>query len=204
MIRENYRKERALQAEGYTVIGIDEVGRGCIAGDVYAAAVILPTEIELTYLRDSKKISEKNRELYAVELKQIAKYCVGVASIAEIEEHNILQATFLAMQRALAGLEVANPYVLVDGNQFPFTGAGECIIGGDDLIACISAASIIAKTTRDAYMRNFDQLYPGFSFSKHKGYGTQAHYAALSAYGCLPIHRLSFLKKFLNQEQQNG
>ncbi len=204
MVRENYRKERALQAKGYTVIGIDEVGRGCIAGDVYAAAVILPTEVELVFLRDSKKISEKNRELYALELKKIAQYCVGVASVAEIEELNILQATYLAMQRALAGLEVANPYVLVDGNQFPFNKAGECIIGGDDLVACISAASIIAKTTRDAYMRDFDKQYSGFSFSKHKGYGTAAHYAAISTYGCLPIHRLSFLKKFFTQGQEHG
>ena len=175
--------------------GIDEAGRGPLAGPVCAAAVILPEGWIPEGLDDSKKLSEKKREaLYDEITAHALSWGVGWASHTEIDEVNILQATFLAMRRALAGLERKPDFALVDGNRDPKLGIPtRCEVKGDGRYACIAAASILAKVSRDRLMNELDGKYPGYGLSKHKGYPTKAHYAALAALGPSEIHRLSFL-----------
>lgn len=196
--------EKRTLAQGYaTVCGIDEAGRGPLAAPVYAAAVILPEHFELPGLDDSKKLSPKKREkLYDAICEQASAWCVASASETEIDEINILQATFLAMRRACEGLAVPAAYALVDGNRMPpLSIPGETIVKGDSLSASIAAASILAKVSRDRYMEKMDALYPQYQFAKHKGYGTKLHVELLKKYGPCPIHRKSFLKKILTPEE---
>lgn len=176
------------------IAGVDEAGRGPLAGSVVAAAVILDPAKKIRYLADSKKLSESRREALFDEICDSAiAFGVGSASIVEIDSLNILQATLLAMQRAVALLQVAPDKVLIDGNICPvLVYPTESIIDGDNLIPAISAASILAKVTRDREMKVLDSIYPGYGFAKHKGYGTREHMAALMALGPCAIHRRSF------------
>lgn len=198
-LEELFATEIALHAEGYErVCGVDEAGRGPLAGPVCAAAVILPENCELPGLDDSKKLSEKKREaLYDEIIARATAYGIAFASVAEIEEKNILTAALLAMNRAIAQLEPAPALALIDGNTTrSIEVPARSIVGGDGKVACIAAASILAKVTRDRYMRKLSQLYPQYGFERHKGYGTRAHYAAVDAYGLCPEHRPSFFKKY--------
>lgn len=181
-----------------TICGVDEAGRGPLAGPVCAAAVILPPNLEIPGLTDSKKLSDKRRrELYPVIIEQAVAYGIGLASHEEIDDINILQATFLAMERALEQLKVRPELALIDGNrQKDFGLPVETVVKGDSLSASIAAASILAKVTRDDIMVAMAQEYPGYGFEIHKGYGTKAHYEALRAMGPSPVHRMTFLKKF--------
>ena len=180
-----------------TLCGVDEAGRGPLAGPVCAAAVMLPRGIVIDGLNDSKKLSEKRREqLYGEITAKALHWSVAFASVEEIEELNILGATYLAMNRAIAGLGVVPELALIDGNR----AAGveyktRCVVGGDGKCADIAAACIIAKVTRDWLMYQLDRQYPGYGFAKHKGYGTAAHYAAIRELGASPVHRPSFLRK---------
>ncbi len=186
------------QAADSSLCGIDEAGRGPLAGPVVAAAVILPLDVPIDGINDSKKLSPKKRETLYQQICQTAKdYSIGTATVAEIEEYNILQATFLAMRRALEGLRTRPQLVLVDGNQNPrFDCPTRLVVHGDAVSANIAAASILAKVTRDHMMIELDKQYPMYDFAKHKGYGTKRHYETLLEYGISPIHRRSFLKKF--------
>ena len=179
---------------GVRLAGVDEVGRGCLAGDVLAAAVILDPARPITGLADSKVLSAARREaLYGDILANASAWAVGRASVAEIDKHNILQATLLAMERAVAALAPAPGFVVVDGNHLPdWQHASEAIVRGDARIPCISAAAIVAKVTRDREMVALDRLYPGYGFARHKGYPTPEHLTALGEHGPCPIHRRSF------------
>lgn len=181
-----------------TICGVDEAGRGPLAGPVCAAAVILPPHLEIPGLTDSKKLSDKRRrELFPVIMEQAVAYGIGFASHAEIDEINILQATYLAMERALAQLSVKPELALIDGNRAKDFGLPvETVVKGDSLSASIAAASVLAKVSRDDVMLKMAEQYPGYGFEIHKGYGTKAHYEALRTLGESPIHRKSFLKKF--------
>ena len=195
--------EDECRAEGYTVIcGVDEAGRGPLAGPVCAAAVILPDHLELPGLNDSKKLSDKKRrELFPLIKEQAIAYGIGLASEKEIDEINILQATFLAMERAIAQLEGKADLALIDGNRAKDFGLPvKTVVKGDSLSASIAAASILAKVTRDDMMEAYAGEYPGYGFEVHKGYGTKAHYAALTEKGPSPIHRMTFLKKFYGEK----
>ena len=195
--------EHAAMEEGFSLIcGVDEAGRGPLAGPVCAAAVILPPDLELEGLNDSKKLSEKRREaLYPLICEQALAYGIAFASEQEIDELNILQATFLAMRRAVGQLGQKPDLALVDGNREPDFGdiPVRTIIKGDSRSANIAAASILAKVTRDCFMLEQDAVYPQYGVAVHKGYGTQKHYAALREFGPCPIHRRSFLKKFYGE-----
>ena len=196
-------KEMEIRAKGFTAVcGIDEAGRGPLAGPVVAAAVILPEDIQLPGVNDSKKITEKKREILFDFVKEHAlAYGIGEASETEIDEINILQATFLAMRRAVEALQIPADYALVDGNRIQgLPVPAETVIGGDGKVLSIAAASILAKVTRDRYMRDMAAQYPEYGFEKHKGYGTKAHYAAIEQYGICPLHRKTFLKKGLNHQ----
>ena len=191
-----WEMERVLHAEGIGLIcGVDEAGRGPLAGPVCAAAVILPPETELPGLNDSKKLSEKKREQLFPEIQRLAlAWSVAFASVEEIEERNILGATMLAMNRAISGLSLKPELALIDGNrnqeiQVP----SRCVVHGDARCASIAAASILAKVSRDRLMVELAREYPQYGFDRHKGYGTKAHYAALREYGPCPAHRPSFL-----------
>ena len=177
--------------------GVDEAGRGPLAGPVCAAAVILPRGTQIKGLNDSKKLSEKKREaLYDLIIENAITYGIAFSSVEEIEEYNILNATFLAMNRALAMMKPVPELALIDGNRN--TGIelpSRCVIGGDGCCADIAAASILAKVTRDRYMDAMAKQYPAYGFDRHKGYGTKAHYEAIRENGPCPIHRLSFLKR---------
>lgn len=191
--------EHECRDAGFSVVcGVDEAGRGPLAGPVCAAAVVLPPDLQIEGLNDSKKLSEKRREaLYDVITEQALAYGIAFADEKEIDEINILQATFLAMRRAVDRLSVRPDIVLVDGNREPPLDLPvRTIVKGDSLSANIAAASILAKVTRDRFMLEQDALYPEYGFALHKGYGTQAHYAALREHGACPIHRRTFLKKF--------
>lgn len=195
--------EETLYAEGVNVIcGVDEAGRGPLAGPVCAAAVILPSHLELPGLTDSKKLTDKKRrELFPIIKEQAIAYGIGFASEKEIDEINILQATFLAMQRALDQLTVRPEYALIDGNREKDFGLPvKTVVKGDSLSLNIAAASVLAKVTRDDLMQEMASQYPDYGFDIHKGYGTKAHYAALRAHGPSPIHRMSFLKKFYGEK----
>jgi len=174
--------------------GVDEAGRGPLAGPVTAAAVMLDPERPIDGLRDSKKLSAAARERLADAIREhAAAWCVAEASVAEIDQLNILQATMLAMQRAVAGLQVPPDDVWVDGNRCPnWAWRSQAVVKGDDKVAAIAAASILAKTARDQYMCQLHEAYPVYGFSRHMGYGTAAHLAALKAHGACPQHRRSF------------
>lgn len=184
------------------ICGVDEAGRGPLAGPVCAAAVILPKHLEIPGLTDSKKLSDKKRrELFPLIQEQAVAYGIGFASEREIDEINILQATFLAMKRALAQLNGQADFALIDGNRETDFGLPvKTVVKGDSLSANIAAASVLAKVSRDDVMLELAKQYPAYGFDVHKGYGTRAHYAALEAYGPCPIHRMTFLKKFYGQQ----
>ena len=184
------------------ICGVDEAGRGPLAGPVCAAAVILPKYLEIPGLTDSKKLSDKRRrELFPEIPRQALAYGIGFASEKEIDEINILQATFLAMERALAQLSIPPELALIDGNREKDFGLPvKTVIKGDSLSANIAAASILAKVSRDDLMLEMAREYPQYGFEVHKGYGTKAHYDALRMYGPCPIHRQTFLKKFYGDQ----
>lgn len=180
--------------EGVDIAGVDEVGRGPLAGDVVAAAVILDPDRPIEGLRDSKKLSEKRREELAVQIREQAlAWTVSRASVAEIDQLNILHASMLAMKRAVEALNPQPGYVLVDGNRLPvWNYASEPVVKGDDRVPAIAAASILAKVQRDNELIALEDLYPGYGFARHKGYPTKAHLAALRELGVTPVHRRSF------------
>lgn len=189
--------ENTLRTEGYSLIcGVDEAGRGPLAGPVCAAAVILPQGWCPEDLNDSKKLSEKKRELLFPQIEEHAlDYGIAFATVEEIETMNILRATFLAMNRAIDRLKQTPDLALIDGNRNrDIKVPSRCVIGGDGKVASIAAASILAKVTRDRLMLSLSEQYPEYGFEKHKGYGTKAHYDAIRKYGPCPIHRLSFLR----------
>lgn len=195
---ELYAYEAALHEEGVSCIcGIDEAGRGPLAGPVCAAACILPAGLELPGLNDSKKLTEKRREaLYTQIIAQAVAWAVCLVDEKTIDEINILQATFRAMRGAVEQLSVRPDLCLVDGNRDPGLGLPtKTVVRGDAACASIAAASILAKVTRDRLMVQLDAQYPGYGFAAHKGYGTKAHYAAIAALGLCPIHRRSFFKR---------
>lgn len=202
-MNELWKFEHIAFDEGFScVCGVDEAGRGPLAGPVCAAAVILPPDLVIEGLNDSKKLTDKRRRaLYDVITEQALAYGIAFASEQEIDEINILQATFLAMRRAVEQLRLRPELALVDGNREPDFGEipVRTIIKGDSLSANIAAASILAKVTRDRFMEEQDAIYPQYGFALHKGYGTQAHYAALREHGPCPIHRRTFLKKFYGE-----
>lgn len=190
-------------AEGVTMIcGVDEAGRGPLAGPVCAAAVILPPNLEIPGLTDSKKLSDKRRrELFPIIKEKAVAYGIGFASHEEIDEINILQATFLAMERAIAQLQVRPELALIDGNREKDFGLPvETVVKGDSLSASIAAASVLAKVSRDDVMLAMAEQYPGYGFEIHKGYGTKAHYEALRNLGASSIHRMTFLRKFYGSQ----
>ena len=198
--------EKAAEAKGFkTVCGIDEAGRGPLAGPVCAACLVLRDGEMIAGLNDSKKLTEKKREALFKEITEKAvDYSIAMASEQEIDEINILQATFLAMRRAFEGLTKVSPdYALIDGNKTPgLPIEQEAVIKGDARSASVAAASILAKVTRDRYMMNMDKVYPHYCFAKHKGYGTKLHYQCLDEYGPSPIHRRTFLKKWQKGKQK--
>lgn len=184
---------------GYiNICGVDEAGRGPLAGPVCAAAVILPSDIDIPGLNDSKKLTDKKRrELFPVICEKAIAYGIAFADHKEIDEINILQATYLAMERAIKNLAVKPDFALIDGNRAKDFGVPlETVVGGDGRSASIAAASVLAKVTRDDYMLKMAEAYPQYGFEVHKGYGTKAHYVALAEHGPSPIHRMTFLKKF--------
>lgn len=185
--------------KGIILCGIDEAGRGPLAGDVYAAGVILPINVIIHGLNDSKKLSEKRRDaLYEEIIAQAIEYHVATASVYEIEELNILGATLLAMKRVAESFSTKPSLLLIDGNQKPKTSIETItVVKGDGISASIAAASILAKVERDRYMKRLDEEYPEYEFHKHKGYGTKLHYEKIQEYGISPVHRKSFLKKVL-------
>jgi ribonuclease HII len=198
---ELWELEEALFAEGYaTICGVDEAGAGPLAGDVYAAAVILPPGLELPYLNDSKKVTPKRREVLFGQIKEQAlAWDIGTATAQEIDELDILNCRMLAMNRAIQGLSIRPDLALIDGNRnkgskISITMPNRTIVKGDSRSASIAAASILAKVARDHYMEELDAQYPQYQFAKHKGYGTKLHYELLREYGPSPVHRRSFLK----------
>lgn len=198
-----WRIEEEYFREGYRVIcGVDEAGRGPLAGPVCAAAVILPPHAQIPGLNDSKKLSDKRRrELFPVIKEQAVAYGIGLASHEEIDRINILQATFLAMERAISQLNIKPELALIDGNREKDFGLPvKTIVHGDSLSTSIAAASILAKVTRDDLMLQMAEKFPEYGFDIHKGYGTKAHYEALRTYGPSPIHRMTFLKKFYGEK----
>jgi ribonuclease HII len=196
----DYSYEQAAFDSGFKYIcGVDEAGRGPLAGPVCAAAVILPEGCEIEGLNDSKKLSEKKREaLYPIILEKAVDYFIAFGSVEEIEEHNILNATYFAMNRAINGLKQVD-FALVDGNRVPKDIKVPCatVVKGDAKSMSIAAASILAKVTRDRLLLEYDQKYPQYQFAKHKGYGTKLHTELIKEHGPCEIHRLSFLKNIL-------
>ena len=186
----------------HAICGIDEAGRGPLAGPVCAAAVILLEGLEIPGLNDSKKLTDKKRrELFPIIEEQALAYGIGWASQEEIDDINILQATFLAMSRAVEQLNIRPDLALVDGNRAPTLDLPvETVVKGDSLSASIAAASVLAKVSRDDVMLRMAEEYPGYGFEVHKGYGTKAHYEALRTFGPSPIHRRTFLKKFYGEK----
>lgn len=197
----DYEIEKEYTEKGFRLIcGIDEAGRGPLAGPVCAAAVILPIGTDIDGLNDSKKLTEKKREmLFPMIIENATAYGIGFASEQEIDEINILNATFLAMSRAVEALGISPDLLLIDGNQKPKIGVGEevTVIKGDAKSVSVAAASVLAKVSRDRYMLEKSQEYPQYAFEKHKGYGTKLHYEKIAEYGVSPIHRKTFLKKIL-------
>lgn len=200
--KELFDYDSELRKEYPIICGVDEAGRGPLAGDVYAAAVVLSDGVLIDYLNDSKKISESRREkLYDEVIEKADAYCIATASVAEIDSINILKAAMLAMKRAVEGLGVNPDLALIDGNKLPdIKCEARYVIKGDATSASISAASILAKVARDRYMREIAEKYPEYCFEKHKGYGTKQHYEAIEKYGVLDIHRKTFLKKLYEKQ----
>ena len=197
----DFSYETDAKKNGYKYIcGVDEAGRGPLAGPVCAAAVILPVGCVIDGLNDSKKLSEKKREsVYDAIVKNAVAFSVAFGTLEEIEEYNILNATYLAMNRAIEGLSVKPDFALIDGNRVPSGIKIPCttIVKGDSKSASVAAASVIAKVTRDRLLSEYDKEYPQYNFKKHKGYGTKEHYEAIAKYGVCKIHRLSFLKNVI-------
>ena len=200
----DFEYELSAKEKGYKCIcGVDEAGRGPLAGPVCAAAVILPENCEIEGLNDSKKLSEKKREmLFDVICEKAVSYSIAFGSIEEIEKFNILEATFIAMNRAIDGLDVTPDFALIDGNRVPKNIKIPCetVVKGDFKSASIAAASILAKVTRDRLMEEYDEKYPEYNFKKHKGYGTKEHTELILKYGVSEVHRPSFLKKLLGDK----
>lgn len=192
--------EQNAITKGYSAVcGVDEAGRGPLAGPVCAAAVILPENTIIEGVNDSKKLTEKKREvLFEVIKEKAISYCIAYASVEEIESINILNATMLAMKRAVEGLDVKADYAMIDGNRMPELDInGECIVKGDAKSMSVACASILAKVSRDRLLYKYAEEYPQYHFEKHKGYGTKVHVEALKQYGPCPYHRMSFLRKIL-------
>lgn len=192
-----YEYENLLKEQGYKIIcGVDEAGRGPLAGPVFAAAVILPDGMEDIGINDSKKLSEKKRDaLFEIIKEKALAYSIASADEKEIDELNILNATFLAMKRAVEGLSIKPDMALIDGNRKANTGVEEMtLVKGDSKSISIAAASILAKVSRDRCLKELDEKYPEYQFSKHKGYPTKLHYELIKKHGISPVHRLSFLK----------
>ncbi len=195
--------ENEAYVRGYKyVCGVDEAGRGPLAGPVFAAAVILPRGCVIDGVNDSKKLTEKKREqLYSKIKEQSLAYYVASASVDEIDEINILNATFLVMTRAVSGLQVKADFALVDGNRLPSLEIdAKAVVKGDALSESIAAASILAKVERDHFMLKLANEYPNYAFEKHKGYGTKLHIEMIKKYGASNVHRKTFLKKILNKD----
>lgn len=200
----DYSIENEYREKGFNVIcGVDEAGRGPLAGPVYAAAVILPSDCVIEGLNDSKKLTEKKREALFDEIKEKAlAYGIASADEKEIDEINILNATFLAMKRAMDSLSVKPDLALIDGNQKPHTDTEEVtVIKGDAKSMSIAAASVLAKVSRDRFMLEMAEKYPQYEFARHKGYGTKLHYEKIAQYGVCDIHRRTFLKKILGEQK---
>ena len=198
----DYSYENNAHLEGYTVVcGVDEAGRGPLAGPVFAGAVILPENYSHEILNDSKKLSEKKRDLvYDDIIRDALSWSVGIATEQEIDDINILNATFLAMKRAVDGLSIKPDLAFIDGNRYANTGVKEItIVKGDSKCMSVAAASIIAKVSRDRFMQEVDKQYPQYQFSKHKGYGTKLHYEMIEQCGISPVHRRSFLKNIIGK-----
>ena len=197
----DYLYEKQFTEQGYNLIcGVDEAGRGPLAGPVFAAAVILPIDCEIEGLNDSKKLSEKKRELLFDVIKEKAvAYSIASASVDEIEQFNILKATFLAMNRAISGLNIKSDFAIIDGNRVPDNITVECatLVKGDSKSMSVAAASVLAKVARDRLLLEYDEKYPQYNFKKHKGYGTKEHYEAIAQHGICEVHRKSFLKGVL-------
>ncbi|MEE1239547.1 MAG: ribonuclease HII [Acutalibacteraceae bacterium] len=197
----DYEYEKAAMTSGFNIIcGVDEAGRGPLAGPVCAAAVILSPDTVIEGLDDSKKLSEKKRErLYGEITEKAIAYCVAYGTLEEIEKVNILEATFLAMNRAIEGLNVKPDFAIIDGNRVPKGIKIPCatLVKGDSKSMSVAAASVLAKVTRDRLMLTYDEKYPQYNFKKHKGYGTKEHTELIKEYGPCEIHRLSFLKNIL-------
>lgn len=194
-------EHECFEAGCQLVCGVDEAGRGPLAGPVCAAAVILPPDLVIPGLNDSKKLTDKKRrELFDIIVDQAVAYGIALVDEKLIDEINILQATFRAMEQAVSRMEVRPDVVLVDGNREPNMGLPvKTVVKGDSRSASIAAASILAKVTRDRLMEQLDETYPQYGFAVHKGYGTKRHYEALRQYGPCPIHRMTFLKKFYGE-----
>lgn len=200
----DYSIENEYREKGFNVIcGVDEAGRGPLAGPVYAAAVILPSDCVIEGLNDSKKLTEKKREALFDEIKKKAlAYGIASADEKEIDEINILNATFLAMKRAIDSLSVKPDLALIDGNQKPHTDIEEVtVIKGDAKSMSIAAASVLAKVSRDRFMLEMAEKYPQYEFARHKGYGTKLHYEKIAQYGVCDIHRRTFLKKIIGEQK---
>lgn len=201
----DFTYEKAAMESGFKLIcGVDEAGRGPLAGPVCAAAVILSEDTEIEGLNDSKKLSEKKREaLYDIIKEKAVAYAIAYGTLEEIEEFNILEATFIAMNRAIDGLKTKPDFALIDGNRVPkgIKIPCETVVKGDAKSSSIAAASILAKVTRDRLLLEYDQQYPQYNFKKHKGYGTKEHTDLILEYGPCPIHRMSFLKKLLGNSK---
>ena len=200
----DFQYEQAAAEKGYkSICGVDEAGRGPLAGPVFAAAVILPEGCVIEGLNDSKKLSEKKREaLYDIIAEKAVSWSVASVDEKTIDEINILQATYLAMRKAVEGISVPADYALIDGNRMPpLSVDGETVIKGDSLSPSIAAASIMAKVSRDRFMLELDKKYPQYQFAKHKGYGTKLHYEMLEQFGISECHRRSFLKSFVGEKK---
>lgn len=200
--KELFEYDSELRREFPIICGVDEAGRGPLAGDVYAAAVVLNDGVLIDYLNDSKKISEKRREeLFDVIRDRADAYCIATASVQEIDSMNILNATMLAMKRAVEGLGLKPDLALIDGNKIPELDCeARYVIKGDATSASISAASVLAKVARDRYMKELAVKYPQYAFEQHKGYGTKLHYEKLAEHGISDVHRRTFLKKLYDQK----
>ena len=196
-----YEYDEAVRNDYSILCGVDEAGRGPLAGDVYAAAVILKKDAVIEGVNDSKKLSEKKREkLFDEIIEKSEAYCIATASVEEIDSINILQATMLAMTRAVKGLEITPDIAIIDGNKAPEIDGvkTQAVIKGDATSASIAAASILAKVARDRYMKEIAEKYPQYAFEKHKGYGTKLHNELILEHGPSEVHRKTFLRKLLN------
>ena len=199
-----YEYDEAVRSDYSVICGVDEAGRGPLAGDVYAAAVVLNKDTVIEGINDSKKLSEKKREkLFDEIIEKAESYCIATASVEEIDRLNILQATMLAMKRAVNGLSIKPDIALIDGNKTPELDEikAHAVIKGDASSASIAAASILAKVARDRYMKELAEKYPQYRFEKHKGYGTKLHNELILKYGPSEVHRRTFLRKLLNEKQ---